>query len=59
MRKRKFGLPLSESAKKLARAARFNMDDTNSSSASSIKTTEVIFSNFVIVSNLILINFSN
>lgn len=39
MRKRKFGMPLSESAKKLARAARFNMSD-NSSSAGSIKGPE-------------------
>lgn len=38
MRKRKFGMPLTDSAKKLARAERFNTSNTNSSSATSIKT---------------------
>ncbi|XP_043465196.1 SAP domain-containing ribonucleoprotein isoform X2 [Leptopilina heterotoma] len=40
MRKRKFGMPVSETAKKLARAARFNMSDSNSSSGALIKGPE-------------------
>ncbi|XP_051162010.1 SAP domain-containing ribonucleoprotein isoform X2 [Leptopilina boulardi] len=39
MRKRKFGMPASETAKKLARAARFNMNDTNSSSIKASENT--------------------
>ncbi|XP_033224222.1 SAP domain-containing ribonucleoprotein isoform X2 [Belonocnema kinseyi] len=38
MRKRKFGAPTTDTAKKVARAARFNLDNTKSSSASSIST---------------------
>lgn len=41
MRAKKFGVPLSESAKKEARLARFNVNNQNHRSAASIKTPVV------------------
>ena len=45
MRAKKFGVPLSDTAKKEARAARFNIGDTtstNNKSAASIKSAPVV-----------------
>lgn len=41
MRAKKFGMPLSEAAKKEARLARFNTNNQNDKSAASIKTPVV------------------
>lgn len=41
MRAKKFGVPLSEAAKKEARLARFNVNNQNNKSAASIKTPVV------------------
>lgn len=41
MRAKKFGMPLSEAAKKEARLARFNVNNQNHKSAASIKTPVV------------------
>lgn len=41
MRAKKFGLPLSEAAKKEARSARFSINNQNSKSAASVKTPVV------------------
>jgi SAP domain-containing ribonucleoprotein len=41
MRAKKFGMPLSEAAKKEARLARFNINNQNNKSAESIKTPVV------------------
>lgn len=41
MRAKKFGLPLSESAKKEARSERFNVNNQNSKSSASVKTPVV------------------
>lgn len=53
MRARKFGVPLSEAAKKEVRAARFNISSnqntTNNSSAASIKNAIVVrFKNLIL-----------
>lgn len=41
MRVKKFGLPLSESAKKEVRSARFSINNQNNRSAASVKTPVV------------------
>lgn len=46
MRTKKFGLPLSEAAKKEARSARFSINNQNNKSAASVKTPVVYISNY-------------
>jgi len=48
MRAKKFGMPLSEAAKKEARLARFNINNQNNKSAASIKTPVVRSLQFMI-----------